>query len=329
MGPPKDDQIRGGPGLLVDDVYATFCEDLPVSLQQPAQNLAASLGLSAPGVPWSRVFPHPFTLTVPGIVADASPPVDASVVRAAVVAHVMGLIQAVAMGREATGAVSATPEIRRVLSAVRMAKEQACGRLGGASFWAQARFDLAIQQVEQALSVERTCLGNAHSADWTTYERVATAKQAVMLPAPLSLARESHWRRDRREELRRMITAIALGLQLARDVTEWEDDHARGGAWALALARGIADADPDVEPWVGSVHSEVLESGILARLLRRAHESFQTGHELAIALGLGRVAQWTSTQGLALADLHRAEASFPGYAVRAAVLQAWAEEVLS
>jgi hypothetical protein len=314
---------------LVDDVYATFCEDLPVSLQRPAQDLAASLGLSAPGVPWSRVFPHPFTLTVPGIVADASPLVDASVMRAAVVAHVMGLIQAVAMVREATGAVSATPQVRRVLSAVRMAREQACGRLGGASFWAQGRFDLAIQQLELALSVERACLGSAHSADWTTYERIATAKQAVMLPAPLSLARESRWRRDRREGLRRMITAIALGLQLARDVMEWEDDHARGGAWALALARGIADADPDIEPQVGSVHSEVLESGILARLLRRAHESFQNGHELAVALGLSRVAQWTSTQALALADLHRAEASFPGYAVRAAVLQAWAEEVLS
>jgi hypothetical protein len=207
-----------------------------------------------------------------------------------------------------------------------MAREQACGQLGGASLWSQGRYDLAIHQVEQALAVERSCLGNERSADWAAYERIATAKQAVLLPAPLSLARESRWGPEHRQGLSRMITAIALGLQLVRDVTEWEDDHARGGAWALALARGHSDAD--VEKQVGSMHSEVLGSGILARLLRRAHESFQTGHELAIALKLRRVAQWTSAQALGLADLHRAECSFPGYAVRAAVLQAWAEEVL-
>ncbi len=320
------DQIRGGPGLLVDDVYATFCDDLPASLRRPAGELAASLGLSAPGVPWSRVFPHPFTLTVPWVVTEASPSVDGSVMRAAVVAHLMGLIQAAAMGREAAGAVERTPELGRVLRCVRAARERACVGLGDASSWAQERFDVAVGRLEQALAVERTCLGHGPAAGWTTYERVAAAKQALMLPVPLSLARELRWTRDRRDGLRRMITAIAVGLQLARDVTDWEDDHARGGSWAVALARGLTDLN--VEPQVGSVHSEVLESGILAGLLRRAHESFRSGHELALGLGLSRVARWTATQSLALSDLHVAECSFPGYAVRAAVLQAWAEEVL-
>jgi hypothetical protein len=78
-----------------------------------------------------------------------------------------------------------------------------------------------------------------------------------------------------------------------------------------------------------SVRNEVLESGVLALLLQRAHRSFAKARKLASAMELRDLSRWTAAQALALDELRRAEQEYAGYSVRAKALRGWAETVLT
>jgi hypothetical protein len=72
-----------------------------------------------------------------------------------------------------------------------------------------------------------------------------------------------------------MLESIGVGLQLHDDVIDWEEDWARGGAWAVALARGLrggaaiavevdprpAESDAGAEPEAGAPGSSVGSGG--------------------------------------------------------------------
>jgi hypothetical protein len=119
---------------------------------------------------------------------------------------------------------------------------------------------------------------------------------------------------------------VWLGLQLADDVVDWEDDVQRGGAWAVCLMRGHA---PSTLRGKDSIRSQVLQSGILAVMLKRALTHMRAARRRATALGAHRLASWAGGQESRLEGLTAAETKSAGYAVRAHALAAWANEVLT
>lgn len=308
----------------VDSVYLDFCNDLPEAVRHAASTLAFQLELASDGVPLSRVFPHEFTLAAPRLVADAIPCLSSQTVRSAVLAHILAVLEAIALDRLASRRIFMTPELRKVLAYVRTARNDAC--CSAEACMPEARFDLAFDRFEQAIAIQRSVLEGTQPASFALYDRLTAAKQSVMLPASSLIALQAGWSPDKRHGLRQMLTSIACGLQVHKDVVDWEEDHVRAGAWPCVLCAALA---PDGVNETGSERVRVLDSGILAVLLQRAHLHFAKARQLAEAMGLCGLERWTLAQTVAFHDLYQAESKYAGYAVRATALRLWAEEVLT
>lgn len=311
----------------VDSVYRDFCDDLPEAIRQSASTLAFRLEVAPEGVPWSRVFPYEFTLAAPRLVADGIRFLPSATVRVAVLAHVLAVVEAIALSRLASGRISMTPELRKVLGYVRTARDDVCCVVEASM--PEARFDLAFDRFEQTLAIERPVLEGLQPADLALYDRLTAAKQSVMLPASSMIALQAGWPPDKRQTLRQLLTAVACGLQVYEDVVDWEDNHVRGGAWPFFLCASLGSEAGTGAPATGSERARVLDSGVLAVLLERAHQHFAKARRLAESLGLCCLERWASAQAVAFHDLCRAESEYAGYAVRATALRVWAEEVLT
>ena len=120
---------------------------------------------------------------------------------------------------------------------------------------------------------------------------------------------------------------VWLGLQIADDVVDWEDDVQRGGAWAVCLMRGLGP--PSRLRGQEPIRSQVLQSGVLAIMLARALKHMRSARRRANVLGAHRLAAWAGAQESRLVGLVSAETRSAGYAVRAHALAAWANEVLA
>ncbi len=312
----------------VDSVYRDFCDDLPEGIRQTASTLASRLELASEGVPWSRVFPYEFTLAAPRLVADGIRFLPPETVRVAVLAHILGVVEALALLRLEHGRIAMTPELRKVLGYVRTVRDDVC--CGPEASMPEASFDLALDRFEQALAIERPILEGLQAPDFALYDRLTAAKQAVMLPASSMIALQAGWPPDKRQSLRELLTAVACGLQVYEDVVDWEDNHIRGGAWPFFLCAALgSETQLHGAHAAGSERARVLDSGVLAILLQRAHQHFTKARRLAGALGLCCLERWASAQAVAFRDLSRAESEYAGYAVRATALRVWAEEVLT
>ncbi len=115
---------------------------------------------------------------------------------------------------------------------------RASGLAGG--FGARPAYALAQRETLAAIAAEQRVFRSGEAVTFDRYLSVSHGKQRVGLPASLALARVAGWDARRTRALARLLDAVALGLQLHDDVLDWEDDLARGGAWATLLAAGAS-----------------------------------------------------------------------------------------
>jgi hypothetical protein len=318
---------------LVDALFAAFVASLPADLADQARGLAVTLGLApSRAVPWSQVFSHEITLGAPGLVAEAMPRLTAAVtmgetpkppaqpaVEDASLAHLLAILEAFATDRIEDGQTPETPGLSALLGRVREARDAALCRVAGGA----ATYAVAQQETLAAIAAEQRIFRGGERIDFAGYLSVSHGKQRVGLPASLALARAAAWDERRARVLARLLDAVWLGLQLHDDVVDWEDDLARGGAWATSLAGAGAGQDR------AAVRQQVHASGVLARMLSASARCFRAARRRAGVLGARRLAEWARQRETITSDLARREAESPGYTHRAHALSAWAKTVLA
>lgn len=308
---------------LVDTLFEAFVASLPAPLRGEASGLASALGLApSPDVPWSEVFGNAVALGVPLFVADTTPKLGGAVIHDAATAHLLAVIEALGTDRIEDGQVDRRPALALVLDHARRARDASIARVAAEDARA---YDDAGEATLAAIAEERGILRSGCAVDFARYLAVSLEKQRLAVPASLALARTAGWDPRRRRILARMLDAIWMGLQLHDDVVDWEDDLARGGSWAAALADGAANLARDEDGI--SVRRAVLGSGVLARMLAASARRYRAARRRAEALGATRLAAWAREREATLGDLARREAESPGFARRARTLSAWARSV--
>jgi hypothetical protein len=310
----------------IDDLYAAFVAMLPAALAEPALALAATLGLApSPAVPWSEVFTHEITLGAPRLVAEAMPSLSDALVRDATLAHLLAVIEAFGTDRIEDGQVPETPALAAVLAHARRARDEALARVAP-----DESYQLAERETLAAIHAEQEALRGGGAVTFHRYLAISHGKQRVGLPASLALSAAAGSSARRARSLSRMLDDVWVALQLHDDVIDWEDDLARGGAWAVSLAAHaptcIEGCDGDAK--LVSMRKRVHQSGMLARMLQTSARRFRAARRRAEALGASRLASWARQREASARDLWRHEAESPGFANRAHALSAWARAVL-
>ncbi len=317
------------PFELIDPLYDAFVRSLTGSLSEGARALAVTLRLAPErGIPWSLVFSHEVTLGAPALVAEALPRIERPRVEAAVSAHMLAVIEAFGTDRIADQQVPASPELQALLQAIRDGRDASLARVGDPRLLGQeprggsATYEEADRTTRDAIALEASILSTRREVGFDEYEAVSLGKQAVGFPASLALASAVGADLARLRTLSDVLAGVWLGLQLADDVNDWEDDAARTGAWAIVLAgadRSQAHRD---------VRRAVLESGVLAKMLARSHGHFRAAEQGAESLGATRLARGAGERATEVWKLVEAERAAPGYVARRQSLGAWAAEVL-
>ncbi len=316
---------------LVDELYEVFVGMLRGSSVEMARQLAYTLGLTpSPSVPWSRVFGHEVTLAAPALIADAMPDVDQVAVRDATFAHLLGVIEAFGADRVTDGQVPGTPPLTALLERMKRVRDAAVWRVCPGVTDAAIDFELADQKTLYSMAAEQSILREEAAVTFASYETISLGKQSPGFPAPLALAFAAGWDARKRDTLQRAFASVWLGLQMHDDVVDWEGDHARGGAWAVCLAKGQPETRPPARTSeVVSVRQRVLASGVLEQILARSRFHFRAARRRARVLGARRFEAWALEREATLTALVAAERRSPGYAVRAHALAPWAGEVLA
>jgi|SRR5579859_4139144 len=319
---------------LVDELYEAFAEGLGSAGAAHARELPRMLRLAPVAVPWSRVFSHEVTLGAPALFAEPMG-VASSLVRDAVLAHLLAVVEAFGTDRIEDQQVPATSELLGVLARARRERDRAMERLLGGPPPPELDFALAEETCARAIRRERALQLEGRPVDIGAYEATSLDKQAPGLLASVALARAAGWDARRCGGVRRTLESIALGLQAYDDVVDWESDLDRGGSWAVCLMRHVegaarASSPPSERQTEGTgVRRHVLHSGVLSMLMRRAVVHVRAGRRRARALGAAQLAAWAGAREERLVALSSAEASSAGYTVRAHALSAWAGEVLA
>jgi len=316
---------------LVDELYGVFVDRMGEPFAASARSLACSLGLAPVPVPWSRVFSHEVTLGAPALFAEAMPDLRLSILRDAVLAHLLAVVDAFGTDRIEDEQVEPSPELFAVLGRARRERDRAIGRVFGGSVPADSDFRAADAMTKRAIHSERAIVLSGRPVNLDLYERSSLAKQRAGIISSVALARVAGWDETRCRNVQSTLESISLGLQLADDVVDWEDDLQRGGAWAVCLMRGsrapsAAEAPPDR---MESIRGQVLQSGILGVMLSRACVHMAKARRTASTLGARRLESWSNAEETRLRNLTASEVRSAGYAVRARALAAWAAEVLS
>jgi hypothetical protein len=319
---------------LVDELYEAFAEGLGSGGAEHARELPRMLRLAPVAVPWSRVFSHEVTLGAPALFAEPMG-VARGLVRDAVLAHMLAVIEAFGTDRIEDQLVAATPELLGVLARARRERDRAMERLVGGPPPPELDFALAEEACARAVRRERVMHIEARPVDLAGYETTSLGKQGPGLLASVALAHAAGWDARRCAGVRRTLESVALGLQAYDDVVDWESDLDRGGSWVVCLmkhAEGAARASsaPRERPTEGTgVKRHVLQSGVLSLLMRRAVRHVRAARRRAAALGAQSLAAGARAREVRLTALSSAEASSAGYTVRAHALSAGAGEVLA
>ncbi len=309
---------------LVDTLFEAFVATLPAPLRGEASGLACALGLApSPDIPWSEVFGDAVTLGAPLFVADTTPKLGGEVIHDAVMAHLLAVIEALGTDRIEDGQVAPSPALEAVLVHARRARDASIARVAAEDARA---YDAAGAATLAAIAEERGILRSGCAVEFARYLAVSLEKQRLGVPASLALVRAAGWEPRRRRILARMLDAIWMALQIHDDVVDWEDDLARGGCWAVALAGGAGSLARDVDGI--SVRGAVLGSGVLARMLAASARRYRAARRRAAALGATRLAAWAREREATLGELARHERESPGFAGRSRALSAWARSVL-
>jgi len=307
------------PFELIDPLYDAFVRSLTGSLSEGARALAVTLRLAPErGIPWSLVFSHEVTLGAPALVAEALPGIERTRVEAAVSAHMLAVIEAFGTDRVADHQVPASPDLDALLQAIREARDASLVRVGR-----PASYEEADRTTRDAIAREAEILSVRREVGFDEYETVSLGKQAVGFPASLALASAAGADVARLRTLSDVLAGVWLGLQLADDVNDWEDDAARTGAWAIVLSGTDRSQAP------AHIRRSVLASGVLAKMLARSHGHFRAAEQGAESLGAIRLARWAGERATDVWKLVEAEREAPGYVARRQSLGAWAAEVLA
>jgi hypothetical protein len=315
---------------LVDDLYEAFADRIGEPLTGSARDLPRALGLAPAPLPWSRVFSHEVTLGAPALFAEAMPHVNRSVLRDAVLAHLLAVIDAFGTDRVEDEQVEATPRLFAVLGQARRERDRALVRISGGAIADADGFRAADDLTIRTIRSERATLLSARPVSFDVYEKTSLDKQCVGIVASVALARAADWDERRCRAVRATLESVWLGLQMRDDVVDWEDDLQRGGAWAVCLMRGLQDPERPTRPaHAESIRTQVLRSGVLSVMLARACMHMRAARRRATVMGVLRLADWAGMQEVRLKSLADAERRNAGYAVRAHALAAWASEVLA
>jgi hypothetical protein len=316
---------------LVDELFEAFAQGLGEPMAGRARDLPRALRLAPDeNVPWSRVFGHEVTLGAPALFADAMlAPSD--LVRDAVLAHALAIIDAFGNDRIEDEQVMPTPDLMALLGRMRRERDRAMVRMFGGPPLPELGFAMADSLSLRAMRRERATLLSARAVDMASYERASLDKQGLGFVASVALARLAGWDERRCRAVRATLEAVALGLQIYDDVVDWEDDLRRGGAWAVCIMHGTRPrARPADRPTEGAgIRLQVLRSGVLQSMLERAVFHMRAARRRATILGAPRLAAWAASREKRFDALARAEAGSAGYTVRAHALSAWAGEVLA
>jgi hypothetical protein len=252
------------------------------------------------------------------------------VVRDAVLAHALAVLDAFGTDRVEDQQVPGSPELLAVLGRARRQRDRAIGRIFGGPPLPDCDFASVDARTTKALRREREVLLASLPVDLDTYERQSLEKQSAGIVASVALARVAGWDERLCRAVRSTLESVALGLQAYDDVVDWEDDLSRGGSWTVCLMksrRGSETADRHAE---GSrLRAQVLRSGVLLGLIDRAVHHMGAARRRAAALGAERLAAWAGSRRERFETLRAAESANAGYAVRAHALSAWAGEVLA
>jgi hypothetical protein len=316
---------------LVDELYEAFADRIGAPLSESARDLPRALRLAPAPVPWSKVFSHEVTLGAPALFAEAMVGVSGAQIRDAVVAHMLAVIDAFGTDRIEDEQIEATPAVFAVLGQARRERDRAVARLVGQRPFPDCSFEVADVQAIRAIRHERQVLHSGRAVAFQEYERLSLEKQCVGVVASVVLARAAGWDDRRCHALKTTLEAVWLGLQMADDVVDWEDDMRLGGAWAVCLmeaAKGPPSSGSRLKA-TPSVRQRVHDSGVLGTMLSRALRHMRVARRLATILGARSLSEWTVAQERRLEALVTAESKSPGYAVRAHALAAWAGEVLA
>jgi hypothetical protein len=316
---------------LVDELYEAFADRLGEPLSASARDLAWALRLAPQPVPWSRVFSHEVTLGAPALLSEGMASVRSSQVREAVLAHALAVIDAFGTDRIEDEQIIASPGTLAVLGQARRERNRAMARLFGKTPPPESDFAAVDTMTIGAIRRERSLLQLGNAVDLRVYERASLNKQCAGVIASVALARIAGWGERRCRAVRATLESVWLGLQLADDVVDWEDDMRRGGAWAVCLMKGMAVPPPSGERLTqgGMIRARVFQSGVLRMMLARARLHMRAARRRASLLRAHRLAAWAGSFEARMETLVAAEARSPGYAVRAHALAAWAGEVLA
>jgi len=317
----------------VDALYSGFVSTLPIGLRALADDLPHVLGLApATGFRWSEVFSHEVTLEAPALVAEAFPRLRTEVVRQAVLAHALSVIEAFGTDRILDGQIEGSPELHALLEHLREAR---CAVLEQVHPESGALARQADRETRSAIREERELLSQLGAATFGDYRRISLGKQAVGFPASIALAHAAGASEAQVEEVRRALAGTWLGLQFEDDAVDWEDDWRRGhGAWAVSLARrrleSVKEQRSDERPTEPDmIRRRVFSMRVLYLMLRAARQNYRATHLYSRVLGAARLSSWSGERVRRLDELLPLERKHAGYVVRASKLSAWAAEVLS
>lgn len=316
---------------LVDELFEAFAQGLGEPMAGRARDLPRALRLAPePNLPWSRVFGHEVTLGAPALFAEAMlAPHD--LVRDAVLAHALAIIDAFGNDRIEDEQVTPTPELMALLGRMRRERDRALVRMFGGPPLPELGFTVADTLSLRAMRRERATLLSARPVDIATYERASLDKQGLGFVASAALARVVGWDERRCRAVRATLESVALALQIYDDVVDWEDDLRRGGAWAVCIMNAARPRPRTADrPTEGAgIRTQLLRSGVLQIMLERAVFHIRAARRRATILGATRLSAWAAARERRFEALARAEASSAGYTVRAHALSAWAGEVLA
>jgi hypothetical protein len=305
---------------ITDRLYASLCNNLPESLRAVAFELPFRLKLApAPDVPWSRVFKHELTLGAPEVLWAATPGFDAALLEAAVLAHMLAVIEAFGTDRVEDGQVAADADLLAVLEQLRSARDRAFHALGG---------DVAVDLVQRAgrttlcaIARERTLLAAAAPVGFDVYRSVSAEKQAIGLAASLAFGIASGLSSQRLDLIGELLLGVCLGLQHYDDVLDWEDDAERGGAWAIRLSSCERNRQTG--------RDALLASRVLGHMLGFAVEAYSRAQSAGEQLGMSAMSAWLGARTLEARELRDGEMQYPGYVGRRLKLAPWALQVLA
>lgn len=317
----------------IDALYGGFADALSPEIRRLALDLPYVLELSPrAGVGWNDIFNNRITLEAPALIGEAFDQVDPSLLRDAVFAHALSVIEAFGADRIADGQVRPTPQLLSLLLEHRRARDRLLERVWpGAAKLATA----ADRETNEAMREERAVLKRVGAVTFEDYRTISLGKQAVAFPASLALASAVGASELQLECVRRTLAGVWLGLQFEDDAADWEDDWRRGtGAWAVSLARRRLESvrqqgtdDRPTEPDL--IRRRVFRMRVLHSMLRSARHQYRVARRYAHSLRAQELTRWADGRIARLDQILPLEAQFAGYVVRARKLAPWAAEVLT